>query len=104
MPEIRTITGFGSILVDRPFQFDHAAGEVIVVVAQAGPAPVTTTTVLTQPTPVTVPSATVPAGTVAPMLPRTGTDGWTMALRIGGLLILLGAIILHLGRRYRPRT
>ncbi len=103
--EIRTITGFGSIIVDRPFQFDHLAGEVIVVVAQAEPVPVTTTTVLTQPTPVTVPSVTVaptlPPVTVAPTLPRTGTDGWRMALWIGGLLILLGAIILTSTRTSR---
>ena len=33
--EIRTITGFGSLIIDQPLEFDHAEGEVIVVVETA---------------------------------------------------------------------
>ena len=116
-----TITGFGSLLLDRPLQFDHAAGELVSVL-ETPVAPPVDPTDPTDPTGPTGPGGpttpgtggqpprsgatgqpTEPAAPTGP-LPRTGADlaaaTWTALL-----LLALGAILRHHGlRRRRARS
>jgi len=66
--ETRTITAFGSIIVDRPLEFAHEAGEAIVVTAmvprESGGGTTTTTVTPTVPSTTNAPSTTIVATTV----------------------------------------
>ena len=84
-PEVRTVTGFGSLILDRPLSRPHDAGELVLVLAAAD-APQVAATAL-------------PASALA----ATGTDiaspiTWSLVLLGLGGLMLLGP-----GRRRRAR-
>lgn len=87
-PEVRTVTGFGSLILDRPLTRAHDAGELVLVLAAADAAPVAATA--------------LPASALA----ATGTDivspiTWSLVLLSLGGLMVLGP---GLRRRRRPRA
>jgi len=110
------VTGFGSLLLDRPLQFEHLAGELVSVVATAS-APTTTTPSNVTPTSTPTgtpsgsatgaPAASDPSGTsgavpttTAGTLPQTGLPTVPL-VGMGALLFLLGSVLAESARRRR---